>query len=328
MKITEENESFRKERENKFWCDFIKRIQDEVTQDKLKIYGYESLIQDVLTFHKKYGINQVRYHELIVLPRKIADLIYNMIYNGCYNQEDIACLTTYITKREYQKVLFNSECSFKRTTSPEYFFEKVLWTNIIRTELFDNDYIRYNFEEWFKSCFFVIKKNKGKRKRKKADCCSYFLTFFALAFMLNLSPKMGYEKYIELINKFENTPEILFLFRYIMFLVLRNLNSVNSTYFNQINTLVSYTDVLKQFSKDKDTWFKMDTTQFTLSFEKSVKDTIVKILYKNGKSSQNEMYFAEYTIASEILGKDFSEDEEWQKIINEIDEICAEVFVR
>lgn len=328
MKNIEENESFRKKRENKFWRNFIKKVQDEVTQDKLTIYGYEALIQDVLIFYKKYGINQARYHELLVLPRKIADLIRNMIYDSCYNQEDIASLTTYITKREYQKVLFNSECSFERTTSPEYFFEKVLWTNIVSTELFNNDDYIENFNSWVESCFLVIEKSNRKGQRKNADCCAYFLTFFALVFMLNLSPKMGYEKYIELINKFENTPEILFLFRYIMFLVLRNLNSVNSTYFNQNNALVSYTDVLEQFSDDKDTWFKMDTTQFTLSFEKSVKDTIVKILYKNGKSSQNEMYFAEYTIASEILGKDFSEDEEWQKIINEIDEICAEVFVR
>lgn len=328
MKIAEEKESFRKKRENKFWCDFIKKVQDEVTQDKLTIYGYEALIQDVLTFYKKYGINQARYHELLVLPRKIADLIHNMIYGSCYNQEDIACLTTYITKREYQKVLFNSKCSFERTTSPEFFFEKVLWANIINTDLFNNDDYIENFNTWVESCFLVIQKSKRKGQRKNADCCAYFLTFFALAFMLNLPPKMGYEKYIELTDEFENTPEILFLFRYIMFLVLRNLNSVNSTYFNQNNALESYTDVLKQFSHDKDTWFEMDTTQFTLSFEKSVKDTIVKILYKNGKSSQNEMYFAEYTIARGILGKDFSEDEEWQKNINEIDEICSEVFVR
>lgn len=328
MKITEENESFRKKRENKFWRDFIKRVQDEVTQDKLKIYGYESLIQDVLTFHKKYGINQMRYHELIVLPRKIADLIHHMIYNPYYNQEDIACLTTYITKREYQKVLFNSECSFKRTTSPEYFFEKVLWTNIIRTELFDDDYIIDNFKEWFKSCFFVIKKNKRKGHRKNINCCAYFLTFFTLAFMFNLSPESGYEKYIELIEDFENTPEVLFLFRYIMFLVLRNLISVNCTYFSQKNALASYVNVLERFFNDSDTWFKKDSTHFTLSFEKSVKDTIIKILYENGKDSQNEMYLAEYTFASKILGKNFSEDEKWQKIINRTDEICAEVFVR
>ncbi len=328
MKVFGWYKSLKKNKESECWKKLISKIQDDIAGDKLTIMGYHSAIMDVVIFRNKYGLNYEKYVELADLPRAITKLIYNKLYDNSFNIDDLNSLTSYIIINDYQKALFDFDCYFKNIVSPEYFFEKTFWDAIVTDKLFLNKTHTEQFMIWIKNSFFISPEKENFDECKNVNCCAYFLTFFALAFMLKLEPNLGYAKYKEAIQQYNNKPEILFIFHLVMFYVMRNLNSVNCTYFEQHNSLMAYQEVLEQFEKDRKSWFKVDASRFSKSFEKSFKETLIKIVYDNCKNSQNEIYNAECTLASEILGEEFGADEEWQTAISEIDKLCSEVFTR
>lgn len=320
--------SLKEKKESESWKNLIGGIQKEIEEDKITINGYDSTIKDVITFRDKYCLNYDRFVELGDLSQAITNLIYNKLYGNSFNIDDLKSLTSYIVRNDYQKVLFDFDCCFDEITSPEYFFEKTFWDVLVTGELFSDKKNMGKFLLWVKHCFFIPVGKRNLDECKDVNCCAYFLTFFALAFMLKLEPNLGYAKYKEAIQQYNNKPEILFIFHLVMFYIMRNLNSVNCTYFEQHNSLMAYQEVLEQFEKDRKSWFKVDASSFSKSFEKSFKETLIKIVYDNCQNSQNEIYNAECTLASEILGEEFGADEEWQTAISEIDKLCSEVFTR
>lgn len=320
--------SLKEKKESERWKKLISKIQDDIAGDKLTIMGYHSVIMDVVVFRNKYGLNYEKYVELADLPRAITKLIYNKLYDNSFNIDDLNSLTSYIIISDYQKALFDFNCYFKKIVSPEYFFEKTFWDAIVTDKLFLSKMYTEQFMIWIKNSFFVLPEKEDIDECKNVNCCAYFLTFFALAFMLKLEPNLGYAKYKEAIQQYNDKPEIVFVFHLVMFYIMRNLNSVNCTYFEQHNSLMAYQEVLEQFEEDRKSWFKVDVSSFSKSFEKSFKETLIKIVYDNCKNSQNEIYNAECALASEILGEEFGADEEWQTAISEIDKLCSEVFTR
>lgn len=314
--------------------EIIKTLHKYIEEKNLTAEGYETQICKISIYQKKYGLQAEQYYEVLCVSKSISELINNAIYNGPFSITEIITLTKCITRPEYQPALFNFNSKINDPTSPEYFFEKILWDKIIIDELIENPTAINQIDIWLKLGVFSLVTESQQlndivdelKEIKEIDCCAYFLTFFVLSLVLKLNPDFGYKKYINFISFFDNIPEIKFVLNFIMFSVLRNLNNVKNTYFNQNNNFEMYRSILENYKEDNSSWLKID--KVSRSFKKSFKDTVTKIVYDNCRNTQNEIFYADCTIASEIMGDNLNNDPDWQDTISKIEQRCSEVFTR
>ncbi len=313
------------------WKDLINGIHEDIKKEKLKYDGFESRIIDLLQYKKKYNLDHDKYMEIFLLSETISKLICNCLYS-VYNKDEINILTKCILEDDYQKVLFEDSVGYDSSTSPEHFFANILWGRVISLEKLSEKQNNNRFDTWVKNNAFWGHSKKDRsdiQNQKVVESNAYYITFLVLNLILRMDPNLGYDKFCEFVEKFKRYPEIVFVLYYVMFCVLRNLNNVNCTYFNQNNDLSVYRNILKDFYQTKSEFFlSFDKNNIVKKFKKSFKNTVVKIVYDNCKEHQHEFYNVECTMASMIMGDVFHEDSVWHSLLEQIEQLSEEVFVR
>ncbi len=297
----------RKTNAERKWNELSDYIKTELEEDQLNELGLINLIDRLNSFRKTHGSKYIDYNEVANLSLSISKNIQETLKS--YNKTKLEYLTYGITEFENQKSLFNFDKPYTSPLSPEYYFEKVLFSQIV-------DINNENAIPFVTVCSWVTEYLKSplennKKSDNRFNYCGYFLTFFTLSFVLNYDIEKGYCKYIEIINEFSNTPEIIFLLYYILNNVLFNFLLLKGVYFTDSQkttgfiqkTIKFYDDIFKPaYEKEK---FDEKLLNCSSRFNANMFSVINKIITDNcSEANSDAVLCADFMEAKKIANEE------------------------
>lgn len=203
-------------------------IAQELSFHDFKAEGFKYLISLIIVTQKENEFIPIGYE----IAKKIQDAIkHQMAADIVYDADELSRLTELIVAPLEQRAVFDFSAQANNTAHPQCFFCNRLWKNLLNKDKFDKDYIErlqvilkagLGINVKVRYDWFELKKDVVKNY----TYCPYFITTFVLSWLVfkTEAKSNDFVSYNKVIQTFNAEKQIVFIFYYILFKVVSDID--------------------------------------------------------------------------------------------------------